>query len=375
MTPQQEAALIAVATAGLDDALREAYRQLLALIQGGTPPRDAVAQVVEAFEGVMAETMAVAFSAILGEAVGSAAVMAMQVGAVTLSARLFAEAESAGQVVQGIVDRHTRGIQDARALALELFEGYAFREPGAEPLKISPRNDRLPRYLREVLASDADTAGQIERALARLQVDGLGTQALRAAYRGVLDALAEVENGAAEELLTRRIGVAFFERMRFFARRIAETELHRAFAQRQAAELLDDQDVEWVQWRMNPNHPRPDICDYFAQVNRWSLGPGVYPKRLAPVAPAHPFCRCVLSPRLDLTGRRGREVPGADQAVFRGMELSEAARVAGSRGKLDAILRGADPVAVHNTNIDPLYRVRTVEDVAGRMPAVVQGAG
>ena len=373
MTPQQEAALIAVATAGLDDALRDAYRQLLALIQGGTPPRDAVAQVVEAFEGGMAETMAVAFTAILGEAVGSAAVMAMQVGAVTLSARLFAEAESAGQVVQGIVDRQTRGIQDARALALELFEGYSFREPGAEPLKISPRNDKLPRYLREVLASDADTAGQIERALARLQVDGLGTQALRAAYRGVLDALAEVENGAAEELLTRRIGVAFFERMRFFARRIAETELHRAFARRQAAELLDDEDIEWVQWRMNPNHPRPDICDYFAQVNGWSLGPGVYPKRLAPVAPAHPFCRCVLSPRLDLTGRRGREVPGADQAVFRGMELSEAARVAGSRGKLDAILRGSDPVAVHNTNIDPLYRVRTVEDVAGRMPAVVQG--
>ena len=374
MTPTEEAALIAVATAGLDDALREAYRRLLDLIRTGTPPRDTVAQVLETFEGIMAETLATALSAILAESVGAASVVAMQVGAVTLSARLYAEAQEAGRVVQGIADRHARGMQDARALALELFEGYAFREPGAEPLAINPRNDRLPAYLRQALATDSSLAGQLQRALARLQVDGLGTQALRAAYRGVLDALAEIEAGAADELLQRRISVAFFERMRFFARRIAETELHRAFAQRQAAELLDDEDVEWVQWRMNPSHPLPDICDFFARVNRWGLGGGVYPKRMAPVAPAHPFCRCVLSPRLDLTGRRGREVSGADQAYFRDLGLGEAARVAGSREKLDRVMAGADAVAVHNERIDPAYRVRTVEEVANSMPAVMQVA-
>lgn len=374
MTPEQERALIAVATADLDDALREAYRTLLDLIKGGVAPREAVQRVLEAFRGAMAETLATAFSAILAESVGSAAVAAMQVGPVSLSARLFAEAGQAGQVVQGIVDRHARGFQGARQLALELFEGYQFRDPEAEPLRFSPRNDRLPRYLRDVLLTDSDMAGQIERAMARLQVDGLGTQALRAAYRGVLDALAEVEAGAGEELLKRRLGVAFYERMRFFARRIAETELHRAFAQRQAAELMDDADVEWVQWRMNPSRPLPDICDYFARADRWGLGPGVYPKRVAPVAPAHPFCRCVLSPRLDLTGRRGRERQGADLAVFRGLEPGDAARVAGSRERLDLVLSGADPVAVHNSRVDPAYRVRTVEEAAG-MPPVRQGAG
>jgi len=375
MTPEQEQALIAVATAGLDDALREAYRTLLDLIKGGVAPREAVQRVLETFQGAMAETLATAFSAILAESVGSAAVAAMQVGPVSLSARLFAEAGQAGQVVQGIVDRHARGFQGARQLALELFEGYQFRDPEAEPLRFSPRNDRLPRYLRDVLLTDSEMAGQIERAMARLQVDGLGTQALRAAYRGVLDALAEVEAGAGEELLKRRLGVAFYERMRFFARRIAETELHRAFAQRQAAELMDDADVEWVQWRMNPSHPLPDICDYFARVDRWGLGPGVYPKRVAPVAPAHPFCRCVLSPRLDLTGRRGRERQGADLVVFRGLDLGDAARVAGSRERLDLVLSGADPVAVHNSRVDPSYRVRTVEEVAAGMPPVRQGAG
>ena len=44
MTPEQEAALIAVATAGLDDALSEAYRRMVELIQAGTPPRDAPAR-------------------------------------------------------------------------------------------------------------------------------------------------------------------------------------------------------------------------------------------------------------------------------------------------------------------------------------------
>lgn len=366
--------MLAVAAADLDDALRDAYRELVELIRAGVAPREAVQRVIQAFEGPMAETMATAFSAILAESVGSADVLGMQVGPVSLSARLFAEAGRTADVVQGIADRHARGFQDARRLALELFEGYSFRAPTDEPLQLNRRNDRLPRYLREVLLADSDLAGQIVKALARLQVDDLTTQALRAAYRGVLDALDGLEKGAGQDLLAKRLEVAFYERMRYFAQRIAQTELHRAFAHRQAAELLDDQDVEWVQWRMNPSHPVADICDYFAKVDRWGLGPGVYPKRVAPVAPAHPHCCCVLSPRLDLTGRQGRARPGADGAVFRGMDLAEAARVAGSRGKLDMVMAGADPVAVHNAGIDPAYRVRTVEEVAGAPPAVRKGA-
>lgn len=374
MTPEQEAALIAATVAGLDDDLRDAYRELVRLIREGAAPRDAVQQVLEPFRGGMAQTLATAFSAILQESVGSASVLQMQAGAVSLSGRLFEEAGRTSVLVQGIVDRHTRGFQDARALALDLFEGYGFRDRDAEPLQFNPRNPRLPEYLRSALLTDGTLRGQIERALARLQVDGLQTQALRAAYRGALDALNEAQEGAGAALLDRRLQVAFFERMRYFSRRIAETELHRAFAQRQAAELLDDPDVEWVQWRLSPRHPRPDICDFLAGVDRYGLGGGVYPKRSAPVAPAHPFCRCVLSPRLDLTGRRGREVLGAAGAMIRGLSPQTAAQVAGSRGKLEVVLAGADPLDVHNSTINPAYRVRTAEEVASQLPAVLQGA-
>ena len=365
MTPDEERALLAATTAGLDDELRDAYGRLLDLIREGVLARDAVQQVVESFAGEMADTMAAAFSAILSNSVGASDVMAMQVGAVTLSRRLYAEATSAGEVVRGVVDRHAKGFQDARSLALKLFEGYGFRDPGAEPLQFNRRNDVLPKYLREALLSDRDIAGQIERALARLQVDGLKTDALRAAYSQALEALDKIEIAGGQALLEKRVKVAWFERMRYFATRIAQTELHRAYAQRQAAELLDDTDVEFVQWRMAPTHSIDDICDFFSSVNRYGLGPGVYPKRLAPVAPAHPYCRCVLSPRLDLTGRKARENDGADLAFFRALDPSTAARVAGSNDKLDRVLKGADPLAVHNERIDPLYKVRTVEQAAG----------
>jgi hypothetical protein len=78
--------------------------------------------------------------------------------------------------------------------------------------------------------------------------------------------------------------------MRYFANRIAQTELHRAFTTKQAADLMEDEEVEWVQWRLSVTHPRPDICDLHAHVDRYGLGPGVYPKPLAPLPPAHPHC-------------------------------------------------------------------------------------
>lgn len=365
MTPAEELALIEAATAGLDDEVRDAYARLVELIRTGMAPRDAVQQVVESFAGEMADTLAAAFSAVMSGAVGAESVMQMEVGAVSLSRRLYTESTVIGEKVTAIVDRHAQGFVDARRLALELFEGYGFRDPKAEPLVFNPRNEKLPKYLREALLTDVDLAGQIQRAFARVQVADLKTGALRAAYAEALAALDDIEAAGGQELLAKKMRIAFFERMRYFARRVAQTELHRAYARRQAAELLDDTDVEFVQWRMSPAHPVADICDYFAGVNRHGLGPGVYPKRLAPVAPAHPHCFCVLSPRLDLTGRTARDVEGADGAYFRSFPLRDASRIAGSGEKLKKVLAGADAVAVHNAGIAPAYQVRTAEQVAG----------
>ena len=361
MTPEQEQALLEATVAGLDDDLRDGFRDLVALIANGTAPRDAVQAVMEAFTGDMAQTMAAAMSGILGTAVGTEAILALEVGAVQLSRRLYAETTASGELVQGVVQRHVNGFTDARRLALELFEGYGFRAPGAEPLQISPGNPKLPQYLRDALLSDDGVLADMKRAFARIQVDNLATDALRAAYSELLEAIDAAQAGSGAALLEKRLEVAWFERVRYFASRVARTELHRAYAEREALLLMDDADVEFIQVRRAPGRGGPCICLLFTGRDLYGLGPGVYPKALAPRPPFHPFCMCVNSPRLDLTGASAKERdPGADAYFLNRLDPSISARVMGSQGKRDAVLRGMTPEQVVNSTRDPLYHVKTV---------------
>lgn len=365
MTDEQERALIAAAEAGLDDAVREAYADLVRLIQaGGMAPRDAVQQVMAGFQGEMADILAAALSAVLGQAVGADVALQLEVGAIQLSHRLYNEAQAVGDAVQGIVQRHALGWQDSRQLALELYEGYGFRPPDQEPLQISPNEPRLPKYLREALLPDEPTAAALKRAYARLQVDGLVTDALRAAYSEALDAIEAAEHGVGAELLERQLKVAFDERMRYWAQRIARTELHRAYAVREALLLLDDPDVEFVQVRRAPGRAYTCICVLMTGRDLYGLGPGVYPKRMAPVPPFHPHCMCVMSPRLDLTGRTATERDPAGDAYFlRRLDAPIAARIMGSQAKRDRVFGGATAEAIINGTRDPLYRLKTAGEV------------
>jgi hypothetical protein len=366
LTPEQERALLEAAIAGLDDALRDAFREVVDQIQAGAVPREAVQAVMGGFRGEMATTMASALSGILGEAVGTAAVLEIDVGAVRLSSKLYAEALAAGEIVEGVVRRHTQGFIDSRRLALDLFEGYSFRPPDAEPLQISPRNPRLPKYLREALLTDDDVLAGMKRAFAGMQVDNLATPALRAAYQKALEALDALEAGAGSALLEKRLQVAFFERMRYFASRIARTELHKAYAEREARLLMDDADVEFVQVRRAPGRGGPCICVLFTGRDLYGLGPGVYPKAMAPRPPFHPHCMCVNSPRLDLTGRRAQSRDeGGDAYFLRRLDPSIAGRVMGSQDKAAAVLRGVTPEAVVNASRDPAYRVQTIGETVG----------
>lgn len=359
MTPAQERALLDATAAGLDDDLRKAYEEFLRRVRAGEAPRDAVTAVMERFAGAMADTMAAAFGAILAQSVGSADVMKIEVGGMALSDKLYSQAREVSNVVQGIVERHANGWNDARALALQLYEGYGFRKPGDEPLKINRNNPLLPRYLREVLLPISELSDELRRHLAGLQVDGLTTQALRAAYLDVLRAFDALEDGKGWDAVEKALRVAFYEKARYQANRIAQTELHRAYAEARARELMDDLEVQWVQWRLSVTHPEVDICDYLARVDRWGMGPGVYPADQAPVPPAHPHCRCILAPRLDLFGRQGLERPEAARAVFANApDLRSAAKIAGSREKLERVMSGEDPLAVYNTNTDPLYKIK-----------------
>jgi hypothetical protein len=356
MTPEEEFRLLRETSKDIEGAVQKAFDELLRLIREGADPRDATQTVMASFTGEYAAIYAAGLGVVMSESIGTTSALQSATGRVTLSQRLYAQADATSQRVTNVIDNHRRGFQDSRTLALQLFEGYDFRDE--EIINIAKGNKELPRYMREALLIDPRLEDKFKRAFAKIQVSDLRTPELRAAYRQLLESIDSIEAGEGAKALNKKLKVAFYERMRYFAKRIAETELHRNYAIQEAKNIMADDDIEFVQWRLSPAHPVEDICDYFAGVDRYGLGPGVYPKELAPVAPAHPFCKCVLSPRLDLNGKEIKPVQDSESRFFRQYSDDEQRKIAGSLDKLDQIRKGGNAWDVHNAKIDDLYKVK-----------------
>lgn len=341
-------------------------QEILERIDAGQAPAAVVLGVLGDVTADFAAKMASGLSTVYGVDVTVQEVLALQVGQMRLSTRLYAEAGETASAAASVVQRHLGGYTQAREVARDLHEGYGFRK--REVLRISSSNAELPKYLRELLGMLPGLQRDMAAKAARMQVEGLSTNALRAAYSQLLDAIDGSESGAGKRLLHKRLRVAVEERMRYFAQRISQTEIHRAYMAREAAALNADPDVEFVQVRRAPGRQSECICDLYSGRDRYGLGPGVYPKATAPVPTFHPFCRCVLVARLDLTGRRvaGAENIDADRYFLERLGAPIAARVVGSRAKLQRVLDGETTAdAIQAAHTDPAYRVRLLSEYAG----------
>ena len=203
-----------------------------------------------------------------------------------------------------------------------------------------------------------------------MQAATIKTPGLRSAYLEAIDAM---EQGMGAKALERKLDVAYQERMRYFANRIAQTELHRAWVDKQAAEIMGDDTVEVVQFKMSGTHPRTDICDLYANQDAYGLGPGLYPKEYAPKPPLHPFCRCGLISKRLISAKGAKENPAAGRqylrSVMREASTSEAARIMGSRAKLQAVLKNASVETVVNMGRQPIYHVRMLSEPPN-MPSI-----
>ena len=365
MTPEEERAEIISMSLRIDEDLRDRFSEVMVLILGGMAVKAAVQQVIGDVEADMAAAIAKGLTKVSGQTVTTAEVLQLNVGAMRLSPRLYQEADEVSTIAAGILDRHLKGFQSARTVALELFEGYAFRTPDTEPLQFKASNPKLPQYLREVLSTEPGVERALASKFAQIQVDGLTTPGLRAAYSELLAAIADAADGVGAKGLEKRLEIAWFERMRYFSQRIAQTELHRAYSRRRALELMNDTAVEFVQIIRAPGAQLPCICDLFAGRDAWGLGRGIYPKAKAPLPPFHPYCRCISAPRLDLTGRRVDAEPedSADVSFLQRLNPSAAARVVGSRAKLERVIQGDQVEAVVNASRDPRYHISTIGEV------------
>lgn len=112
-----------------------------------------------------------------------------------------------------------------------------------------------------------------------------------------------------QKRLANAVYVATQERTRYFAERIAHTELARAYHDGVTARWDNDPDCVAYQWRMSQSHPVTDICDLYAGADLYGMGAGVFPKGEVPELPAHPHCMCYLRPLMSGSLKLKSETP------------------------------------------------------------------
>lgn len=354
---QEHAKRLGITADEIDKLTADAFTDLIKRIRSGEDPQIAINAIMQAFEPAYLVMLSAAFSDTLKRSVGVAELKGYIIGDVVLSRRLYQHAQETSIAVREIIRQHAAGWHDARRLAMQIYEGYGF-QIGEDPLQWSARSPKWPRYMREAVTQDPTIFPQY-RTIARQMAGNIKTPALRASYMEALDALEKKSRS-----LDRRLEVAFQERMRYHANRIAQTELHRAWVDNQAREIMDDDSIEVVQVKMSSTHPRIDICDMFATQDKYGLGPGLYPKGDAPKPPFHPHCRCGLISKRLISASGAKENPASERIYLRQvMEkkgIAEASKIVGSRAKLAVALTQAPISEVVNINRPMPYKLAKV---------------
>ena len=207
----------------------------------------------------------------------------------TLSERTTHASILVRELVARTISAQIKKSASYRQASLAIFDGY--KMGGVIPVQ------DVPKYLAQTMAV-ARHAGiprdEMMKMLkpVRRQIERGTTAGMRAAYSQLVDAL-EAQN---EKALNRAIFTATQERTRYFADRIARTEMARAYQDGFLLRWDNNEDCVAYQWKLSGRHPRYDICDLYAKANLYGLGAGVFPKDKVPRLPAHPHCMCFLKP-------------------------------------------------------------------------------
>lgn len=358
--PDDEAERIADELAAEIDRLAGvAVQQALADIALGKQAREAVAAALQAFAGAYEAELARRFGELLQQSIGIDEVRAMPIGGIPLSSKLYLHTKQTSAQVAAIVQDHVNGVHQARALALRLYDGYDQLGAADRPLEGRALAD-LPRELL-ALTRDAKTRKSLEDLILKgaAKAKKIRTPALRAAYSEAFEAWAK---GKGDAELRRKVDIAMREKTRYMANRIARTEIARAHQAQVGREIMADDGIEVVQWLLNPAHPVADICDLHAKADLYGLGKGCYPKGFAPVPPAHPHCFCRVRPRRTISAAMASELPGGVAAYLRRLPVEDAARIAGSRERLQRIMDGETLDDVLNAGKDRAYHLRRLGD-------------
>ncbi len=261
------------------------------------------------------DTIAVGMKKALKEEISPRYVEEMEVEGVKLSRRLYANLKDVEAMTLKTIKQAIKDKKSIKELATMLYEGYNFKD---DPLKVKKA---LPKYLMEDINKMSDA-----------RIRKIKTPSLKAAYYEALKAKSDEE-------LYKKLKNAFYERNRYYANRIAQTEIFKAYSKKEAQRFMEDGSLEVVKVRLSRTHPVTDICDYHTGVNKYGLGKGVYPKEKAPLPPYHPHCRCKMLPSYVHKAKNAKERKEADREFMSGLSEHQKARVLGSKLKVQRFER------------------------------------
>jgi hypothetical protein len=211
----------------------------------------------------------------------------------------------------------------------------------------------LPKYLQEAIKKrDKEIMKQIEK---------LKTKPLRIAYKDIVRKFNELS----DEELEKFIKTAYYEKMRYYAKRIADTETHRAAMSKRAREYLNDENIEFVRFEMSAAHPKIDICDFYANLDI-GYGRGIVPKSEMRTLPLHPHCRCVYSPYYGKVKGRRKDWNKAVRDTMSKYNEAQQREILGTYDMLNRFKGGEDIESIFNT-VRPKYPIRKYVDVFGKM--------
>ena len=263
--------------------------------------------------------------------------MNLRADKISLSDALYTGLKQSKNSVKSVIKTAIKEQKSANELAKMLYEGYDFKN---DPLKVKRK---FPKYLWDKSA--------------KTKVKNIKTPALRTAYSKLL-------KDESKLVANQALKVAGYEKARYYAKRIALNETARAYNDARAFEYANSNDIQVVKIQMSITHPRTDICDYYAGVDKYGLGAGVYPKDKAPVPPFHPFCRCQMVPKYAHEYSKPKLNANADKEYLSGLKEWQRARILGSKAKADEALKTGDVASVFNAMKPERYKVKSINEVA-----------
>lgn len=235
----------------------------------------------------------------------------------------------------------------ASDVARIIYDGY---DSGVDVLDVM---DELPDYITDFI-NDPTNADAVDAFVSNMQ--NLQTQPLKTATAGILDAISELD----EDALAKALEVVLEEKARYYADRIAKTEIQRAFSLANAQDMLNDADIKLVKWQLSSRHKIFDICDMYANMDV-GYGKGIYPKGQYPSIPLHPFCMCKVIPHYHNIKKKILKEDPMDKYLS-SLSMHDQTSILGSRDKLNDWYNGDSPLDILN-NARPKYPLVNVEDV------------